>query len=254
MDVGSYLKRINYRGPRDVSAETLCELHKAHLLAVPFENLDIHIKRPIVLDEQKLVGKIVREQRGGICYELNTAFCSLLRGLRFRVSVLSAGVARDEGGFDPPFDHMALLVDLEERWLADVGFGDSFREPLKLDLRGQQDQNGESYRIVDAEERHLIVERRESEVWKPQYRFTLDPYTLDDFDEMCRYHQTSPESPFTQKRVCTLATPGGRITVTGMRLIVTERGEKQERELASHEEWTATLREHFGIVLEETTP
>ena len=247
MDVSSYLNRINYCGPRDVSVETLREVHKAHLLAVPFENLDVHLNRAIVLDEQRLVGKIVAERRGGICYELNSAFGSLLSGMGFRVSMLSAGVARDEGGFDPPFDHMALLVHLEERWLADVGFGDSFREPLRLDLRGRQDQNGESYRIVDAEEQHLIVERRESESWKPQYRFTLDAYELDDFSEMCLYHQTSPESPFTQKRVCTLATPDGRITVTGMRLIVTDRGEKKESEFANHEEWTAALRDHFGI-------
>lgn len=253
MDVSSYLNRINYLGPRDVSAETLRELHKAHLFAVPFENLDVHLKRAIVLDEEQLAGKIVAERRGGICYELNSAFCSLLRELGFRVSMLSAGVARDEGGFDPPFDHMALLVHLEERWLADVGFGDSFREPLRLDHRGEQDQNGESYRIVEAEEQHLIVERRESETWKPQYRFTLDSYKLDDFDEMCRYHQTSPESPFTQKRVCTLATPDGRITVTGMRVIITDRGEKQERELSSHDEWLAALRRHFGIELGNTT-
>lgn len=253
MDVDGYLNRINYRGPRDVSAKTLLELHKAHLLAVPFENLDIHLKRAIVLDEQILIDKLLAERRGGICYELNGAFCSLLSALGFRVSMLSAGVARDEGGFDPPFDHMALLVHLEERWLADVGFGDSFREPLRLDLRSEQDQNGESYRIVDAEEQHLIVERREAELWKPQYRFTLDPYNLDDFSEMCRYHQTSPESPFTQKRVCTVATPSGRITVTGMRLIVTDRGQKQEREFESHEEWLAALRDHFRIELGNTT-
>jgi N-hydroxyarylamine O-acetyltransferase len=253
MDVDAYLNRINYAGSRNVSEESLRELHKAHLFAVPFENLDIQLKRAIVLDEEKLVAKILAERRGGICYELNSAFCSLLSALGFRVSMLSAGVARDEGGFDPPFDHMALLVHLEERWLADVGFGDSFREPLRLDLRGDQDQNGESYRIVDAEDQHLIVERLESETWKPQYRFTLDPYELQAFGEMCLYHQTSPESPFTRKRVCTLATPDGRITVTGMRMIVTEQGEKQERELASREEWLAVLREHFGIQLENTT-
>ncbi len=114
MDVDVYLNRINYTGPRNVSVETLRELHKAHLLSVPFENLDIHLKRPIILDEQKLVAKILAERRGGICYELNGAFCSLLSALGFQVSILSAGVARDEGGFDPPFDHMALLVHLEE--------------------------------------------------------------------------------------------------------------------------------------------
>jgi N-hydroxyarylamine O-acetyltransferase len=252
MNVSDYLNRINYRGPRDVSVETLRELHIHHLLAVPFENLDNHTGRQIVLDEEKLISKIVEERRGGICYELNGAFCALLRALGFEVSILSAGVAREEGGFDPPFDHMALLVQLEERWLADVGFGDSFREPLLLDARVEQVQDNEAYRLVDEDE-HLILERREKDLWKPQYRFNLEPYQYSDFADMCHYHQTSPESPFTKRRTCTLATPEGRITVTGMRLISTIRGERQERELASNDEWTAALREHFGIALESST-
>lgn len=165
--------------------------------------------------------------------------------------MLSAGVARQEGGFDPPFDHMALLVQLEERWFADVGFGDSFREPLLLDARVEQVQDNDAYRLVEEGE-HLILERREKDLWKSQYRFTLDPYQYSDFAAMCHYHQTSPESPFTKRRTCTLAKPEGRITVTGTRLISTDRGERQERELGSHEEWMATLREHFGIVLEGT--
>jgi len=248
MDVANYLSRINYQGPLDVSAETLRELHKTHLLTVPFENLDIHLGRRIVLDEAKVIRKIVNERRGGFCYELNGAFCALLRGIGFEVSMLSAGVAREDGGFDPPFDHMALLVQLEEPWLADVGFGDSFREPLLLDERGEQPQNGEAYRLTE-DDGHLVLQRRESDSWKPQYRFTLEPYQYADFAEMCRYHQTSPESPFTQRRTCTVATPEGRITVTGMRLIATNNGERQESELVSHDEWRSALREHFGIEL-----
>ncbi|MEK6322032.1 MAG: arylamine N-acetyltransferase [Acidobacteriota bacterium] len=251
MDVSEYLCRINYRGPLGVSAETLRELHKQHLLAVPFENLDIHLGRAIVLDEERVIHKIVEDRRGGFCYELNGAFCALLRALGFEVLMLSAGVARQEGGFDPPFDHMALLVQLEERWFADVGFGDSFREPLLLDARVEQVQDNDAYRLVEEGE-HLILERREKDLWKSQYRFTLDPYQYSDFAAMCHYHQTSPESPFTKRRTCTLAKPEGRITVTGTRLISTDRGERQERELGSHEEWMATLREHFGIVLEGT--
>jgi N-hydroxyarylamine O-acetyltransferase len=250
MDIETYLQRINYAGPTEPTAPTLRELHLTHLLAVPFENLDIHLGREIVLDEEKLLSKIVRQHRGGFCYELNGAFAALLRELGFEVAMLSAGVARAEGGFDPPFDHMTLMVRLEELWLADVGFGDSFREPLLLDSRDEQTQNGEAYRLVDAEDEHLILERREAESWKPQYRFTLQPYELSDFAEMCRYHQTSPESPFTQRRTCSLATPEGRITVTGMRLIITDRGEREERELATHEEWIAAVREHVGIELE----
>jgi N-hydroxyarylamine O-acetyltransferase len=254
MDVSSYLNRINYRGPLDVSAETLRALHLQHMLTVPFENLDIHFGRQIVLQEEKLFHKIVEERRGGFCYELNGAFCTLLRALGFEVSILSAGVAREEGGFDPPFDHMALLVQLEEPWLADVGFGDSFREPLLLNYRGEQmQQDNDAYQLLEQDE-YLILERRESDLWKPQFRFTLQPYQLSDFAEMCHYHQTSPDSPFTKRRTCTLAKPDGRITVTGLRLITTIDGAKQERELGSHDEWMASLREHFGISLGNPTP
>lgn len=249
MDVSRYLSRIKYHGPVDVSAKTLIELHRAHMLSVPFENLDIHLGRPIVLEETKLLHKIVEERRGGFCYELNGAFSALLRALGFQVSMLSAGVAREDGSFDPPFDHMALLVELEKRWLADVGFGDSFREPLLLDQRGEQVQDSDAYRLVEEDE-HLVLQRREGDLWKPQYRFTLEPYKYADYAEMCRYHQTSPESPFTQRRTCSRSTLEGRITVTGMRLIFTDRGEREERELASHEDWITALRDHFGIELE----
>lgn len=250
MDVARYLERMNYRGPRELSAETLRELHQAHMLAVPFENLDNHIGRRIILDEEKVVYKIVDQRRGGICYELNGAFCGLLRAMGFSVSMLSAGVARDEGGFDPPYDHMALLVQLEDRWLADVGFGDSFREPLLLDDRNEQVQGDDAYRLVDAGG-YVIVERRKGDEWKPEYRFTLEPHQYSDFADMCHYHQTSPESIFTRRRACTRATEDGRITVSEMRLIITTHGEKQERELASHEEWEWALREHFGVELEQ---
>jgi N-hydroxyarylamine O-acetyltransferase len=247
-----YLRRINYSGLTQPNARTLRDLHLAHLLSVPFENLDNHLDREIILEEDKLVSKVVDQRRGGICYELNGAFAALLRELGFDVAMLSAGVARDEGGFDPPFDHMTLLVQLEERWLADVGFGDCFREPLLLDSRDEQTQNGDAYRLVDTEDEHLILERLEAETWKPQYRFTLQPYRLSDFAEMCRYHQTSPQSPFTQRRTCSLATPEGRITVTGMRFITTARGEREERELADAREFAAALREKFGVTLDET--
>jgi N-hydroxyarylamine O-acetyltransferase len=249
LNVDSYLARIDYTGSHEPTVETLRQLHNAHMLTVPFENLDNHVGRRIVLDEEKLVHKIVDQRRGGICYELNGAFCGLLRAMGFEVAMLSAGVARDEGGFDPPYDHMALLVQLEDRWLADVGFGDSFREPLLLDDRTEQVQGDDFYRLVEAGG-YLIVERRRGDEWKPEYRFTLEPHEYSDFADMCHYHQTSPDSIFTRRRACTRATEDGRITVSEMRLIITEHGEKQERELGSQEEWTTALREHFGVELE----
>ena len=138
MDIQAYLRRINYSGEQAPSAATLYELHRAHLLAVPFENLDIHLGRPIVLDQDALFDKIVTRRRGGFCYELNGLFALLLRELGFEVTLLAAGVARADGGFGPEFDHLTLLVRAtslnpqSEVWLADVGFGDSFREPLRF--------------------------------------------------------------------------------------------------------------------------
>jgi N-hydroxyarylamine O-acetyltransferase len=250
VDAQAYLRRIDYKKPVVPDARTLRELHIAHLMTTPFENLDIHLGRQIVLVEEKLIAKIVGERRGGFCYELNGAFAALLRGVGFKVEMLSAGVANKTGGFDPPFDHMALAVTLEDRWLADVGFGDSFREPLLLDSRAEQKQNGEIYRIIDeGDGDHLILERNEADIWKPQYRFTIQPYELADFAEMCRYHQTSPDSPFTNKRTCTLATPDGRITITGMRFITTAGGERSERPLNDMDEYADALRTHFGIEL-----
>src|SRR5207302_11148630 len=112
MNFEAYLKRMNYRGPLAPTAATLRELHKAHLLSIPFENLDNHLGRKIVLDEERVVHKIVDERRGGICYELNGAFCALLRAMGFDVSMLSSGVGRDEGGFVPPFDFINRMVQL----------------------------------------------------------------------------------------------------------------------------------------------
>ena len=251
MNVDAYLERIDYRGPLAPTAETLRRLHVAHLLAVPFENLSIHAGEPIVLDDDALFDKIVVRRRGGFCYELNGLFAALLRALGFRVEMLSARVARRDGGFGPEFDHMALLVTLEERWLADVGFGDSFVEPLLLDERGEQRQGARAFRIEEAGDngRLLLLRRDAGGAWEPQYRFGLEPHAYADYAEMCRFHQTSPDSHFTRGRVCSLLTAEGRVTLSGSRLITTRGGERVERELAGEAERDAALLEHFGISL-----
>jgi N-hydroxyarylamine O-acetyltransferase len=250
MDVEAYLERIGYRGPLAPTAETLRRLHVAHLLAVPFENLSIHEGEPVVLDDGPLFEKVVGRRRGGFCYELNGLFAALLRELGYRVEMLSAGVARRAGGFGPGFDHMALLVTLEERWLADVGFGDSFVEPLLLDERGEQRQAAGAFRIDEVEGGRLVLLRKEAAGgWEPQYRFGLEPHRYADYEEMCRFHQTSPESHFTRGRVCSLLTPVGRVTLSGSRLIVTRGGERTELELKGEAECDAALLEHFGVSL-----
>jgi len=247
--VQAYLKRINYDGSLAPTAETLRGLQVAHLLSVPFENLSIHTHEPIVLEDDALFQKIVERRRGGFCYELNGLFASLLLEIGFSVKMLSAEVANAESGFSEPFDHMALMVQLEQRWLVDVGFGESFLEPLLIDERGDQTQDDRVYRIHD-DSGFLVVSQQVNNEAKPQYRFTPQAYQYDDFAGMCRYHQTSPQSHFTQGRICSRATESGRITLSEMRFITTfKNGERHERTLRNVEEYAEILREQFGIVM-----
>jgi N-hydroxyarylamine O-acetyltransferase len=266
LNVNAYLERIDYHGPCAPTAAVLRELQVAHLLTVPFENLSIHSSEPIVLEDQALFTKIVERRRGGFCYECNGLFAALLRALGFDVTMLSAEVANATGEFSEPFDHMALMVKLDQRWLVDVGFGESFLEPLLMDERKAQIQRERAYRIVP-EGNYLILSSRDDGAviegdnhnWKPQYRFTLQPCVYEDFAGMCRYHQTSSQSHFTQERICSrVVDDGGRITLTAaagttpseMRLISTTRnGDRNERVLQSREEYAYALRKHFGVVM-----
>jgi N-hydroxyarylamine O-acetyltransferase len=263
INIKAYLERINYPlNDRSLvpDAETLRALQVAHLLTVPFENLSIHAKQPILLDDEALFTKIVEDRRGGFCYEANGLFAALLRALGFEVAMLSAEVANAAGEFGPNFDHMTLMVSpplsLDQRWLADVGFGDSFREPLLLDARGEQVQGNRGYRILSDNNQLRLMQRAEGEEWKAQYRFSLQAHNYADYAEMCLYHQTSPQSHFTRSRICSRMTEEGRITLSDMRLITTSKSGgdhanevREERTLTSDEEYAEVLRENFGVIM-----
>src|SRR5215216_5167268 len=145
MDTEKYLRRLGIANPDvPLNAESLKILQKQHLLRVPFENLDIHWKRPILLDTNKFYKKIVEEKRGGFCYELNGLFCQLLNELGFSSRMVSARVADGKGGFSAEYDHMAILTRIEgAQFLVDAGFGDFTAEPLSFVSDFEQtDDNG----------------------------------------------------------------------------------------------------------------
>lgn len=246
--IQAYLDRIGYRGSQKPDSATLCALHRAHLLRVPFENLDIHLGRIIVLDEDRFFAKIVGEGRGGFCYELNGLFAWLLSRLGFRVHLLSARVY-DDGQPGPPFDHMALHVECGGVWLADVGFGDSFIEPLPLGTTDVRSQRGIGYRVDGGGALRTLMRCRSGGEWAPVYEFDLQPRRLEEFAAMCRWHQESPASHFTRKRLCTMATAEGRMTLGDDRLILTEHGLRREDAVSSEKEYLAVLKTHFGIEL-----
>lgn len=252
MDLDAYLTRLGYPGSREPTLAVLRALQARHVQTVPFENLDIHLGRRIVLDETRLFDKIVNRRRGGYCYELNGLFAAALRQMGFDVNLVSAGVwDSDEGQFGPECDHLCLHVRLDGDWLADVGFGDWAREPLDLAVRGPQAPGpGRLYQVLADGDGYIAREQADGGEWRNAYRFTLQPLRLYDFTYGNHYMQTSPDTHFTQKRVCTLATPGGRLTLSDYRLIETEDGRRAERTLSGEDEWRSVLADRFGIRLD----
>ena len=243
--ISPYLGRIGYKGPQTPSHSVLRELHSRHLYTVLFENLDIHLGRPIECDASLFYEKIVVRGRGGFCYELNGLFAELLSALGFEVSLLSGRVPSPGGELGPDFDHMALLVTADgERMLADVGFGDCFLHPLRIDSREPQSDPAGVFRLERQDDSWSLL--RDD---KLEYVFSLTPRELSEFAPMCHYQQTSPDSPFTKKRVCSRATADGRITVMHDRIIDTRNGVRTELPLGDDAEWRAALRTHFGFEL-----
>jgi N-hydroxyarylamine O-acetyltransferase len=244
----AYLARIGAARPVRPDAAALRELQARHLLTVPFENLSVQLREPIVLEPAALVGKLVERRRGGFCYELNGAFAALLSGLGFQVRLAAARVF-GAAGPGPPFDHLALVVPTgpAETWLVDVGFGRFSQHPLRLDAEGddQADPAG-SFRVTPTADGDLDVAMD----GEPQYRLEPRPRRLADFEPTCWWHQTSPKSHFTRSSVCSMATPTGRVTISGRTLIRSSGGERQEQRLGGDAELLAAYRTWFGIELE----
>ena len=252
MDVEAYLHRIKYDGPREPSLATLRGLHRRHMRTVPFENLDIALGNRIQLDPGSVYQKIVMRNRGGYCYELNSLFHHLLKTLRFNVCMLSAQVRREDGSFGPELDHMLLKVTLDEPWIADVGFGDTFVEPLLFVSGASREESGQRFGVAN-EGGIWEIFKQDKDGKAALYRFADVPRRLSDFEDMNQYQQTSPESGFTRRRICTRATSQGRITLAGMRFIVTSSGLRDERTLRDQSELRRCLRERFGIKFERKT-
>ncbi|UCD32930.1 MAG: arylamine N-acetyltransferase [Desulfobacterales bacterium] len=249
IDADRCLKRIGYIGPTEPSLSTLKDLQKAFLLKVPFENLDIHIGQPIKLSSKHIYEKIVSKKRGGFCYECNILFCNLINGLGFHAEYLSARMVKGSVT-GPEYDHMVILVNLEHDYLVDVGNGQSCREPLRIDGTNRAASEGYTYRVGTYGKGNALYYQQSDAAWTPRFIFTLAPRDLTEFSGMCHYHQTSPESVFTQRRLATIATTEGRVTLTDMQLTITKGEKMQERVLTSEEDYRKILKKHFGIEID----
>jgi N-hydroxyarylamine O-acetyltransferase len=262
--VDAYLRRLGAEHPAWPTVDVLRELQLRHLQTVPFENLSIHLGEEIVLEEKRLLDKVVGARRGGFCYELNGSFGALLAAQGFEVTLLAARVYGEEGRLGIPYDHLALRVRTVDGgdWLADVGFGAHSHHPLAMGARGEQVDPGGTFRVVEAgadaagvRGGHVVAEAADLDVvmgGKPQYRLEVRPRVLGDFVAGAWWHSTSPASHFTRSPVCSRVTEdGGRITLSGRSFTVTGAdGTREVRELETDEEVLGVYRERFGVELD----
>ncbi len=252
MDRSAYLARIGYEGALTPAIETLRGLHLAHVMTVPFENLDIHLGRPISLDPADLFRKIVVDRRGGYCFELNGLFALLLEDLGFAVTRLAARVSFEAEGVRPR-SHQLLKVQLgEAAWIADVGFGGhGLLEPLRMADGEVEQQGADQFRLIAQGEGGYLLQYESEPVWTNLYSFALDPWLPIDYAFANYYHSHSPDSHFMQRRICTMPTPEGRKTLIDGLLKLRGRGGTQELQVTSEDEERQLLQQHFGLTIND---
>jgi N-hydroxyarylamine O-acetyltransferase len=250
IDIAVYLDRIGFTERPRVDLTYLKTLHRHHVFHVPFENLDVHFGREISLAPPDLFDKIVRKKRGGYCFELNGLFQLLLEALGFEVYSTAARVLFGTETI-PPKSHRLLIVTIDgENWVVDVGFGAfGLIEPIPLKVGIEHCQFVDRFRL----ERDLLLgfvfQTYQYKNWLNQYAFTEDLHHPIDFTFANYYHSHSPQSIFTQKRICQLPTPEGRKRLDDRVLSRSINGFTQKMTIESEKEFLKTLKAHFDLDL-----
>lgn len=245
MDLSAYLRRIGYGGPLRPDRETLFALHRAHMLAIPYENLDVQFGRRLSTDVAEAYDKIVNRGRGGWCYEMNGLFGWALKEAGFCVTRLAGEVMPQERDPDAMGGHLVLRVDLDEPWLADVGFGDGLVDPIPLQA-GEYVQGAHLFRL----------EEHGPELWRLHNHADASAryfdFQSDAADEAvliaaCERQQTSPTSTFVLNLVCQRHTRYGVSLLLGRVFHRADGGPKTVTILDTAEDLVSTLATEFGI-------
>ncbi|HET9403114.1 MAG TPA: arylamine N-acetyltransferase [Burkholderiales bacterium] len=249
LDLEAYLKRVGYAGARRPALAVLEELHLAHATHIPFENIDVLLKRPIHLDLPSLQEKLVAGGRGGYCFEQNLLFAAALGKLGFDARLLAAKV-RHRGDKDLPRTHMLLLVSVEGAgWLADVGFGgEGLLQPVPFGDGREVQHYAWGYRVIEEKTGQWLLQSRRQDGWGNLYSFTLDPQTPADCEMANHYTSTHPDSPFVNTLTAQLPTPAARYVLRN-RELVTDRGGGNvvRRTLRDDDELLEVLAGTFGL-------
>ncbi|MFJ5834406.1 arylamine N-acetyltransferase [Streptomyces sp. NPDC093089] len=256
LDLDAYLARIEYEVGRDgelaVDLRTLTALHRAHVRAIPFENLDVALGRRVPLDLKSLQGKLVERRRGGYCYEQNSLFAAVLERIGFLVAGRGAR-NRSRGGTLTPVTHALLVVAVDgEQWLVDVGFGwQGPLEPVPLRDGARVEQGGWTFGIGAEDEGIHVLRSLRPQGWTDLYAFAPQTLYPGDFTVMNHYSSSHPQSRFLGQVVAQRPGPGVRRALVRDALSTVRTDGATEERVVTVGELTAVLEADFGIELDD---
>ena len=243
-----YLERIGYTGSRELTAENLDALIKAHISAVPFENITVYdFDQVPSLDPEDLYKKIVEDRRGGYCFELNTSLHHLLTAFGFEAFPIVVRIVV-MGGPLRPYAHKGVIAMAEGRkWYCDVGYGGPGpKGALEISAR-EQEIGGVPYRCFFRENDLIVQKKEEDGGWLNVLIFAVRPIEPCDFIPLNYYIACNPTSVFRDHRIANLTLPDGSKALTGNHYTFRRAGTVIERDCADKKEVEALLREEFGI-------
>jgi amide synthase len=254
LDIDTYLKHLGYTGTREPSAENLRELHRKHMITVPFDNSRNAAKGLAIWDDvdagaDVFFDELIAQGRGGICHEHAGLIRGVLTELGYDVTVVSAGVRGANDKFGPDLEHMMNLVRLgDDEWLVDVGFaGPSFTEPVRISA-DVQTQNGFDYQVVPEGE-HLVLRRRGNATdWQAVYRFTTTERQYAEWKAIVTGENDDPYWHWAGEMIAagTLiygrAYEGGQLLLVGRRHLRAEGGVDHVRVLSKTDDYQASIR------------
>lgn len=245
-DLRAYLDRIGWRGPASPTMATLRAVNRAHLSAIPFENLDIQMGLPVQIDPASLQAALVRRRRGGYCFQQNGLFRLALAALGFSPRPCDGRVRLDAGGTVRPRTHMVLVVPLEgQEWLTDVGFGgNGLAEPIAIGGEPVE-QDGWIYRTVREGSQH-VLQRAAPGGWDDLYAFGVEAVPAIDYVMGNWYTSTHPDSGFVRSLTAQRVHGRVRHIVRNLTHATAEDGQVRTRSL-ERDELVPLLRGVFGL-------
>jgi N-hydroxyarylamine O-acetyltransferase len=251
-DLDAYFARIGYAGPRNPSLEVLNAIVEAHIQSIPFENLDVLLRREIRLEPAALFQKLILDRRGGYCFEQNGLLLEILRTMGFQISPLSARVRwQRPRDFTPPRTHVFLRAAVNgENWLVDVGVGGlSPTSAIRLEESGRVQTTPHEPRRIVREDGRLFHQVLLGDQWCDLYEFTLEEMPLIDRELGNWYTSAHPLSHFRDRLIVARAAPQGvRLTMQDDEFSIRGRdGHADTRKLNSPEELLEVLATHFGL-------